>query len=211
MAKLPEPNLGKLKALTPAVVELPTGTPLARIYFAGGMHPTAWNALRHFGPLARARFDHHDVDESGLPFEQQRGIAYLAPLAVTCLAEVFQATRAIDRSAGDPALAVFDCARALKLLDLAGVFATRMGASLAIHSGPRNRTRAWAHALYEAYPDLDGIRYLSSMRPGTSAVALFERGSDAFPPFPRFNRLLIDPTLTNLIDACALEIGYLRV
>jgi hypothetical protein len=55
--------------------------------------------------------------------------------AKTCLAEVFQMTRRIDRAFQSPWLSVFESAQPLRVLDLAGDFATGMGASMAIHTG----------------------------------------------------------------------------
>ncbi len=128
---------------------------------------------------------------------------------MTCLAEVFQHSRAIDRVRRDPFLVIFELVRAVRLLDLTGEFTTRMGASLAIHSGPRDRTRRWAVALHEAY-GFDGFLYLSSMHPGAKAMVLNERASDALPQSPSFNRALDDPILTDVIDACAARLGYLK-
>lgn len=135
---------------------------------------------------------------------------YLAEQGLTCLAEVFQQSRVIDRVAGDPYLAIFSLRGDLQLLDLTGTFATKMGASLGIHSGPRDRSRMWARALYEAYPDIHGLLYWSSMHPGARAVALFERGFDSLPQRPDFNRALADHSLTDTVDACAEVLGYLR-
>jgi hypothetical protein len=95
------------------------------------------------------------------------------------------------------------------LLDLTGEFATRMGASPASHSGPRDRARRWAVALDDAYA-LDGLRNLSSTRPGATAVVLDERARDALPVLPAFNRALSDAILTDVIDACAARLAYLR-
>jgi hypothetical protein len=128
---------------------------------------------------------------------------------MTCIAEVFQGTRVVNRTDNDPYLCVFSPGRDLKLLDLTGDFATRMGASLAIHSGPRNRARGWARALHDAF-DHDGLLYLSSMHPGASAIALNERAADAIPDAPLSNRPLSDPLLTDVIDALTRRLGYLK-
>ncbi len=84
------------------------------------------------------------------------GIYYAAPDAKTCLAEVFQTPRRIDRAFQSPWLAVFECARPLLVVDLTGDFATRMGAPMAIHSGGRERARGWARDLYEAFSKHSG-------------------------------------------------------
>lgn len=210
MAKLPDPpSVAFLRSLDPPVVRLLTGTALARIYFAGGDHPVAWSDFRHWGPVRHARFDHHLLDAPGRAQLQARGVLYCAPLAMTCVAEVFQQSRVIDRVRREPYLTMFDLARNVRLLDITGEFATRMGASLAIHSGSRNRARLWAAALYDAF-DCDGLLYNSSMHPRAQAIVLSERAIDALPPAPDFNRPLADPSLTDVIDACAHRLGYLK-
>lgn len=211
MAKLPDPpGLSQLQSLTPPLLTLAAGQSLARVYFASGTYPVSWNEFRHWGPATGARFDHHLPDAQGRPHVQDRGVLYCADQTATCLAEVFQHARAIDRTSSDPYLCVFTLANPLRLLDITGPFATRMGASLAIHSGPRHRARRWAIALYEAF-QYDGLYYCSSMHPGATAIALTERGKHAVPNAPAFNRPLADPSLTDVVDACAWRLGYLKV
>ncbi len=65
MAKFPEPPpAAQLAVIPPAHHVLPAGTRCWRIYFRGGPYPTAWNALRGYGPTT-ARFDHHLLDLTG--------------------------------------------------------------------------------------------------------------------------------------------------
>lgn len=204
------PDVPTLRGLNPPFVTLRAEVDrLARIYFASGAHPSSWNTFRAWGPAANARFDHHLLDAAGKPHAQDRKVIYCAPTGMTCLAEVFQVTRTVNRTAGDPYLAVFAPTRSLKLLDLTGRFATQMGASLNIHSGPRSRARAWARALYEAYT-CDGLLYLSSMDAGSKALVLTDRAEDAMPELPLANRPLADPLLTDLIDAFTYRLGYLK-
>lgn len=80
---------------------LPEGTTLARIYFSGGPHPVRWNEFRHYGPT-NARFDHHVPDGHGDSRTQDRSVLYCGSDALTCLAEVFQQTRRIDRVRNGP-------------------------------------------------------------------------------------------------------------
>lgn len=210
MAKFPAaPTVAALAAIRPSLRRLQAGTVLARIYSAGGEHPVAWNQFRHYGPSA-ARFDHHLPDGDGYSQLQDRAILYAAPLARTCIAEFFQAHRIINKQRRAPWLAVFALATNLDLLDLSGNFVTRIGASTALHSGPRARARQWAQALYQAYPQCAGIAYASSMDGNAAAVALWERAelAQALPKTPMFNRALSDATLTDLIDASAEELGY---
>ena len=155
MEELPEPpGVDALVALGPRTVTLPAGARLDRIFRSAGAHPGRWNGFRHFGPLA-SRFDHHLLDGiSGTACEQERGILYAAdgPRRVpTCLAEMFQATRTIDRHSGAPVLASFALVRPVVLLDLGGLYATRIGASTAIHSGSRFRAQGWSRRFHDAF------------------------------------------------------------
>lgn len=187
---------------------LPTGTRIARVYYAGSRYPIAWNTFRYLGPLD-ARWDHH-LPNAGEAAKQQRGIYYAATDAKTCLAEVFQMTRRIDRAFQSPWLVVFETASPLRILDLTGDFTTRMGASMAIHSGSRQRARGWARDLYAAYPDICGIQYASSMNGGASALALNERALDAplFSSHPLFHRALADDVMLDPLKHAAQALGY---
>ncbi len=182
---------------------------LARIYFTGGDHPVRWNKFRNFGPT-NARYDHHLPDEKGNARVQQLSILYCATDAKTCLAEVFQDTRRIDRFRKSPWLAIFETTKACSLLDLTGSFATRAGASMAINAGNRGRVRQWARAFYAAYPKLHGIYYASSMHANAPAIALADRAEriGILPPFPKFNRALADDALLDVMKHAASALGY---
>lgn len=210
MAKFPSsPGVHALARLTPAISTLGAGTTLARIYYSRGEHPQAWNQFRYFGPL-NSRWDHHLPDAQGNSQTQARGIYYAAADAKTCLAEVFQATRRIDRVFQAPWLVVFETSADLKLLDLSGDFATRMGASMAIHSGNRGRARGWARDLYAAYSQAQGILYAASMHGGRHAIALNERAlkEPLFPAHPLLHRALADDALLDPLKQAAVELGY---
>lgn len=208
MSKFPEPpGVGALRHMTAETIELAAGTLLARIYFAAGPYPSHWNQFRRYGPTA-ARWDHHLPDRNGEPMEQDRAILYCAPDIDTCTAEVFQATRRIDRIRNAPTLVVFALQSPLTLLDLRGAFTTTIGASTAIHSGPRSRTRAWARQLHEAYPTLHGVHYGSSMNGHAPAVALNERAQQAIPERPQFHRALNDDLLVDVLQRIALRLSY---
>lgn len=212
MAKFPEPpGVTTLKKIPPLITNYPKGTLVWRIHFAGGAYPTRWSEFRYVGPTA-SRFDHHRSNVKGLGDNknnvQDRGIMYLAKNGPTCVAEVFQATRVIDRHSGSPWLTGFRLQKAIKLLDLSGVFATTLGASTAIHSGPRPRAQRWAQQIYEAYPKIEGILYCSSMYGNAQALALFERGERAIPSLPVFHRALNDAAILAMLSATAKEIAY---
>jgi hypothetical protein len=179
------------------------------VYYAASRYPIAWNTFRYFGPL-NARWDHHAPTVTGAAVAQGRGIYYAALDAKTCLAEVFQMTRRVDRAFQSPRLAVFESLQPLRVVDLTGDFATRMGASMAIHSGSRDRARGWARDLYEGFPDIQGIRYASSMNGGAPALALNERAlrSALFPPHPLFHRALADDVMLDPLKHAAQALGY---
>ena len=207
MAKFPEPpSVARLRAIRPQLRRLPAGTDLWRIYFAGGVHPTTWNGFRFFGPTD-SRFDHQLLPRS----VQARGLLYVADSALTCLAEVFQASRTIDRSLRVPRLACFTLSRDLQLLDLASAWVTRAGASTAIHSGMRARARRWSAAIYDAYPHIDGLAYCSSMNANAPALALYERAAGALPSGVRLDRALADGALLPQLDHAGLTLGYALV
>ena len=182
---------------------------MARVYYTRGAHPNSWDQFRNFGPV-NSRWDHNLPFSDGRPRAQARGIYYAAIDAKSCLAEVFQVTRRIDRVFQAPWLVVFETVGALKLLDLTGEFATRMGASMAIHSGSRSRARGWARDLYEAYPEMQGILYAASMHGGRPAMALNERAltGGLFPPHPLFHRALADDLMIDPLKAAASNLGY---
>lgn len=211
MAKFPEPpGVAALKKISPTIRTYKKGMLVWRIHFAAGSYPTQWNEFRFFGPTS-SRFDHHLPDAKGKSCLQDRGILYLASDGPTCIVEVFQATRVIDRKSGSPWLAGFRLASSIKLLDLTGVFATTIGASMAIHSGPRPRAQRWAQQLYEAYPKIDGILYCSSMYGNADSVALFERGQRAITKLTDFHRSLDDPAMLAMLIETAKQINYLVV
>ncbi|MSP59410.1 MAG: RES domain-containing protein [Myxococcales bacterium] len=204
MSKFPEPPTpAELAALGAEWKLLAVETELWRIYFRGGPFPARWNTLREFGPTA-SRFDHH------LPpaRTQERAILYAALHGPTCVAEVFQDTRLVDRRRGAPWLCSFRVARPLRLLDLTGAWPTRAGASTAIHSGLRARARRWSQHLYAAFPEAEGLLYCASMDGNRPAVALYERGATALPPQPEFHKPLDDPQLTRPLNHAANAFGY---
>jgi hypothetical protein len=210
VAKLPEPPPPEALASIGADVHvLRKGTRIWRIYFQAGAHPTTWAQFRSWGP-SDARFDHHLPP----PAVQARQILYGAvgpQAAVSSIAEVFQATRVVERSRRSPAIVAFEIDRKLRLLDLTGTWPTRAGASMAINSGRRDRTRRWSQAIYSSFPDVEGIVYGSSMNANEPCVALYERARDAMPKHPVFHRLLSDPAIFRMLKNACRTSGYLLV
>ena len=207
MSKFPDPPPRRQLAarLAPEVKRLRRGTLLWRLYRRGGPHPIAWNRFRHWGPAASARFDHHAEPARA----QARGILYAGLRLYTCVAEVFQHTRTIERSRSQPWLVGFELAREVSLLDLTGRWPTRAGASMALSTGRRDRARGWSRRIYEDYPAVDGLHYPSSMDANQPAVALYERARDALGPRPVFHRALADPALNAVLGKAAMVFGYL--
>ena len=209
MAKLPKaPDLDRLRKLTPDLITLEAGTRLNRIYRRGGAHPTLWDAFRYFGPTS-ARFDHHELDAHGKPFDQARGVIYFAGDGPTALAEVFQEKRAVNREVGRPWLVTIALAADVSLLNLTDTFCVQAGGSMKLVSGPTVYSQNWSRGFYECCDDIHGLYYPSSLT-NRPAVALYERAlvANPFPAVPLFHRALNDALLIDpLRNACA-EIGY---
>jgi hypothetical protein len=191
------------------VVAVAPVSPLARIFLTAGPHPGAWNRFRTVGPLATGRFDPHPPTADGRPAPAPGyGVLYAAVALRTALAEVFQVARVVDRHSGRPWLGVFAPARVLRLLDLTGTWPTRAGASQAISTGPRDRARDWARAIFAAYDDVDGLWYRSSMDGGRPAVCLWERAADAMPESPLALLPLDAPALAYPLARACRDLGY---
>lgn len=204
MPKFPDPPpVATLTSKPPEITGLQPGTLLWRLYFQGGPHPTTWNGWRAYGPT-RNRFDH----QLPPPRIQEREILYVALSGLVCLAECFQDTRVIDRAARSPWLVAFKTKADLELLDLCGLWPTRAGASMAISSGPRPRAQRWSRTIYEAYPQIQGLYYPSSMGGNEPSAALYERAKDCVPSGPSFHRPLSDPALLPVLKKAARKIGY---
>lgn len=231
MAKFPDsPGPETLRRVGPEVFVLPAGTLLWRIYVREGRpgetFRRSWDAFRGYGPLRSARFDHHPEPPLGEgPQESQRAIMYASvgehevalpsgavaggEAILTCAAEVFQQTRLVDTSAGGPWLVAFAIREDLPLLDLTGGWPTRAGASMQINSGSRPRARRWSRAIYEAYPEVLGLYYASSMYANQPAAALYERARLLLPRSPSFHAPLSDPgLLPYLRSTVKMKISY---
>jgi hypothetical protein len=156
------------------IVAVPTSSRLVRVFVAAGAHQQRWNTFRHTGPLPHARFDPQPPPRTGsVATTPEHGVLYFGLTVRTSIAEVFQQTSIVDRSTRRPHLAVCQPARPLRLLDLTGLWPTRVGASQEISSGAKDITQAWARAIRTAFPDLDGLWYRSSMDSGDPAVCLW--------------------------------------
>ena len=198
----PPPRLRDVAPCQSEVFVLEAGTPVWRLY-CRRPHGTSWSAFRHAGPSVHARFDHHLDERTG------RSILYAADHPATCIAEVFQETRAIDPYAANvPRLAEFAFVADLRLLDVAGPWITRAGGSMAINAGLREAARRWSRAIYEAFPDIHGLRYASSMHANQPCYAFYDRAAPSTASAPLFDEQLSHPELETLLDDAARTLGY---
>lgn len=197
------PNTSVLRALGPEIRTVPAGTPLWRIHFTTSTYVIPWDELRTWGPVAGSRWDPHPLPEGeAAPL----GAAYLGEGVLTCLAEVFQLTRFVDVDRDAPYVTAFRTTRDLALADLTGDWLLPAGGSAQIAFGEKARTRAWARAIHEAWPDLDGIYSLSAMALSRKVVTLWT--PDAFPAAPEFSHPLNSPAIISDIAVAAAKIGY---
>ena len=209
MTKLPRrPDPERLARLEPPIATLGPETILFRIYRRAGPWPTTWRSFRRFGPVSR--FDHQLPDGDGTPRAQDRGVLYAALDVASALAETFQhERRRINRTRHAPWLAAFRIRRTVPLLDLGDTFAVRVGASMKLVSGAHSVSQAWSRGFADAYPEIAGMRYPSSLT-NRPAIVLFERADaeDVLPSAPLLNRSLDDPGLHVPLKVLAEEIGY---
>jgi hypothetical protein len=205
----PEPEDLRAVRRKDDVVAVAPMTALVRMHRSAGDHPAHWRDFRTVGPVATARFDPHPVTGDGVAREASGyGVQYAGLSLRTCVAEIFQGARVVDRRTARPWLVVFKPTRPLHLLDLAGTWPTRAGASQALSTGPRDRARAWARAMFAAYDDIDGLWYRSSMDGGKPAVCLWERARDALPADPWAHVPLDAPSLLLPLTRAARKLGY---
>ncbi|MBA0128173.1 RES family NAD+ phosphorylase [Haloechinothrix sp. YIM 98757] len=179
MSRLPLPPSAAALAtglrLDEDIVAVHPATRVVRIFTAAGRHPQNWDTFRYTGPLPHGRFDPQEPDNGGAPVsDPHNGVLYFALSARTGIAEVYQSTSTVDRITREPHVVVMRPTRTLRLLDLTGLWPTRMGASQEIASGPKKVTQVWARAIRKAYPDLDGLWYPSSMDSGNPAICLWD-------------------------------------
>ena len=135
---------------------------------------------------------------------------YAADDPITCLAEVFQKTRVMNRWHKEPWLVGFETDKPTRLLDLTGSFPTRAGASMGLMTGPRSVSRTWARAFHDSWPEIDGLYYPSSMHANRPAIVLNERAREAgvMPEQASFHRSLGDPAILSILRNAACSLGY---
>lgn len=182
----------------------PAGSILWRIHPTASAHPMPWNALRTFGPLPTARWDPHPLPQGDY---SPLGSAYLGADVLTCLGEVFQDTRFIDVDRGGQYVTAFEISRELRLADLTGTWPVKMGLTASAALQPRKElTQAWARAIHEARPDLDGVFAPSAVIAGRNVTALWT--IDAIPAAPKLSMALNSPAISTDLMVAAAEIGF---
>ncbi|SFB52546.1 RES domain-containing protein [Amycolatopsis marina] len=216
MARLPLPParavlVNELRP-TEDIVAVHPATRLVRIFTAHGNHPQQWNTFRYTGPLPHGRFDPQPPKRGAPVTDPVNGVLYFGLTVRTSVAEVFQTTSTIDRKSRGPRLVVVRPARTLRLLDLSGLWPTRVGASQEISSGPKKITQAWARAIRAAFSDLDGVWYRSSMDGGGPAICLWDPpAGSALPDNPDVLLPLDHPGLDVPLGRVCEELNYVMV
>lgn len=178
-----------------------------RIQRTSGARVSAWNEARTFGPLPTMRFDPHLDEPTGPRSHPGDGVLYAATDIATCVAEVYQTTKVVDRHSGAPVLVGWTPVRPMRLLDLTGSWALRNGAAQSLAAAPRAVCRAWAREIYSQLPELDGLWVPSTMT-GASNVVMWLRAADSMPAGPSFVRELSHPIAQVALASACRRIGY---
>ncbi|MHB8296615.1 MAG: hypothetical protein ACYDH5_18790 [Acidimicrobiales bacterium] len=100
-------------------------------------------------------------------------------------------------------------ARTLRLVDLTGPGAVRLGASQALATGPRTVCRRWARAIRAGWPEADGMLYRSSIT-GRPFLTCWAPAADSFPAAPALALPVDFPSAEwqALIEGACAELGY---
>jgi hypothetical protein len=205
--KLPRTPPADLARRRPLWKDWEPNQPLWHVANSKGAYAARFAVMRSYGPLPSARFDPHPPPPGLHPTER---VLYAASNLVAALAERFQKGREIRRHQPvEPVVYAWTPTRPLRLLDLTGRAATRLGASHTISAGPKDVTRSWARALRATWPTADGLFYSSAMT-GEPCFALWAPAQNSFPAAPAFSALLSHPATSwnNLLRAAAAQIGY---
>lgn len=197
------PDVSALRALGAEMRIIPASAVLWRIHYTASAHVVPWNRLRTWGPVAGSHWEPHPLPPGeAAPL----GAAYLGEDVLTCIAEAFQLTQFVDLDRDAPYVTAFKTTRDLSLVDLTGDWLLPAGASAQVAFGEKARTRAWARAIHEAWPDVDGVYSLSAMALSRKVVTLWN--NDAIPAAPEFSHPLNSPAIIADIVASAAKIGY---
>lgn len=133
---------------------------------------------------------------------------YCAEEYVTAFAEFFQAERSIIRTYRNPWLVELALAQPLTLLDLTGSWMLKVGGGPQIATGDRAQARKWSRVFYEAFPDIDGLCYPSSLNTAWRVYALYERARRGIPSDPILHAPLTAPHVASYLTVAETETGY---
>lgn len=178
---------------------IPAAGPLWRVHRTQGPYVLGWDTLRQWGPAANCRWDPHP-EPSGV--HQTEGVLYTAVDLATAVVETYQDTRRIDPSTGSPKATSWMPVRRLRLLNLTDDWLLRNGAAASLTSAPHSTCRAWARAIRETWPELDGL-WTSSVLTGRANVTLWAPAAKTFPALPDFSEYLSDDVLWDRLDRLA--------
>lgn len=178
---------------------------LWRIHRTEGEFVAPWDVCRRFGPLGGMRYDPHPA--GGPAVHPNHGVHYNAVDVDTAVAEVFQRTRTVNVTNGVPFLTGWSPVEPLRLLDLTSAWTLRNGAADSLQAAPRSVCRAWARAIHEQLPGVEGL-YVRSTMTGGANVVLWERAEGKLPAAPRFHRPLTSAAALAVIGPVATRIGY---
>ncbi len=201
------PEVGKLGeppavwSTEPIALEVPSGTTFIRLHDPVGSRANPFPVvdacqLRTAGPIHR--FDHHASDHPN------RGIAYGAERLTGALAEVYGATRVIDRLETMHVGFVAPAANA-RLIDLRDQGALAIGATGELMTTPdRDLSQRWALWLYERYGWACGIAY-EGRYAGCLCVGMWDR---AALERPRLSLPLTTPWILREVELWADRYGF---
>jgi hypothetical protein len=157
---------------------------LWRIHRTTGAHPSAWDALRTYGPLPAMRWDPHPPPVADHP---GCGVSYAATTPRTTFYEVFQDRRAITLT-DSQSISAWTPARTLRLLDLTDShWLVRHGASASLPHTRKDTCRSWAHEIWEQLGTrIDGLLTPSTVN-GAATCRPVRYCRDQFSARPRIH------------------------
>ncbi len=79
---------------------------------------------------------------------------------------------------------------------------------MAINSGVRSTARDWSRAIYDAFPDIHGLRYASSTHANKPCYAMYERAAPLVARGHAFDEPLSHPELESLLNHTVYTSGY---
>lgn len=154
--------------MNPPLHELGPGEELVRFY---NPKHGPWNYQRSLGPLPGLRFDHHVVSSGA---DSGRSAWYAATSLIGAVAEAFGDAGMIDKAA-NRRICIVRLRSQLSLVNLVGIAARSLGLDQRIGTTTEYALcQAWARALYEQYPEIQGIRW-RGRQAGSICVLLNDR------------------------------------